>query len=73
MASYFPLSSKFNSVLDLNITTVSGELITQKSYIKFGLIGITYAFRMIAYTVLLLSVTKLFLTFTNNKFAKIKS
>jgi hypothetical protein len=31
MAFYFPLSSnKFNSVLDLNITTVSGELITQK-------------------------------------------
>jgi hypothetical protein len=45
MGSYFQLSNnQFNSVLDLNTTTVSGDL-KKKARLKFSLIGITFAFQ----------------------------
>jgi hypothetical protein len=71
--SYFQLSNnQFNSNLNLNTATESGNLYKVKARLKFSLIGITFAFTMIASTALL-SSSKLFLLYRDNKFDKIKS
>jgi uncharacterized membrane protein len=56
----FTSNNQFNSVLDLNTTTVSESGKAKKARLKFSLIGIT-AFTMIAYTVLLF-LSKVILT-----------
>jgi hypothetical protein len=66
---YFQLSNnRFNSVLDLNTTTVSGDLKSQKARLKFSLTGIT-AFTLITAMVLHIYQSS-YSYYRNNKFAK---